>query len=228
MKTIVYHQRLGDIINCFPAARHFASQGEEVFIECLPQYASALDLISYAKWTEPGSGEGEILDFQIWPHRYNEYRNSGKSYVDFMYDHPALNGVDRQIILDRVPSGPPPGMPDQYNLLAPLGISQGWKYPTLDILHKASEMLGDFIILCEKDYYFYQRHWTAPNVVELAQAVNHADKFMCINSAPAVLASALRKDRPTYFFPQQDQWSQDNIPSWPGRIDYAKDHWSDS
>jgi len=128
VKTIVYHQRLGDIINCFPAARHFASQGEEVFIECLPQYASALDLISYAKWTAPGSREGEILDFQIWPHRYNEYRNSGKSYVDFMYDHPALNGVDRQIILDRVPSGPPPGMPDQYNLLAPLGISQGWKY----------------------------------------------------------------------------------------------------
>jgi len=49
--------------------------------------------------------------------------------------------------------------------------------------------------------------------------VNHADKFMCINSAPAVLASTLRKNRPTYFFPQQDQWTQDNIPMWPGRVD---------
>lgn len=190
-----------------------------MFIECLPQYASALDLISYAKWTEPGSGEGEILDFQIWPNRYNEYRNSGKSYVDFMYDHPALNGVDRQIILDRVPSGPPSGLPDQYNLLAPLGISQGWQYPTIDILDKAKELMGDFIIMCEKKYYFNTRHWSAGSVVQMAQAINHADNFMTINSSPAVLASALRKNRNTFFLPQKEQWAQDNIPSWLGRVD---------
>jgi len=219
LKTIVYHQRLGDIINCFPAARHFASQGEEVLIECLPQYASVLDLISYAKWVAPGEGEGEILDFQIWPNRYNEYRNSGQSYVDFMYSHPALVGVDRKIVLDCIPDGPPPGLPDQYNLLAPLGISQGWNYPTLDILDKAEKLMGDFIILCERKYYFYKRHWTAGSVVEMAQAIKHADKFMTINSAPAILASALRQDRTTYFLPQKEQWAQDNIAPWPGRVD---------
>jgi hypothetical protein len=219
LKTIVYHQRLGDIINCFPAARHFTNQGEEVFIECLPQYAGALNLISYAKWVAPGEGEGEILDFQIWPERYNEYRNSGQSYVDFMYSHPALVGVDQKIILDCVPDGPPPGLPDQYNLLAPLGISQGWNYPTLDILNKAEELMGDYVIMCESKYYFHKRHWTAQSIVEMAQAIKHADKFMTINSATAILASALRQNRPTYFLPQKERWAQDNVAPWPGRVD---------
>lgn len=188
-------------------------------MECLPQYSSALDLISYAKWVAPGEGEGEILDFQIWPKRYNEYRNSGKSYVDFLYDHPALHGVDRQIVLDCVPDGPPPGLPDQYNLLAPMGISQAWNYPTFDIQQKATELMGGYLIMCEKQYYFHKRHWTADNVVQMAQAIKHADKFMTINSAPAVLASALRQNRLTYFLPQKEQWAQDNIPPWPRRVD---------
>jgi hypothetical protein len=159
------------------------------------------------------------MDFQIWPNRYNEYRNSGQSYVDFMYSHPALVGVDQKIILDRVPDGPPPGLPDQYNLLAPLGISQAWNYPTLDILQKAEELMGDYVIMCERQYYFYKRKWTAQSVVEMAQAIKHADKFMTINSAPAVLASALRQDRQTYFMPQKERWAQDNVAPWSGRVD---------
>ena len=159
------------------------------------------------------------MDFQIWPNRYNEYRNSGQSYVDFMYSHSALMGVDRKLILDRVPDGPPSGLPDQYNLLAPLGISQAWNYPTLDILQKAEELMGDYVIMCERQYYFYKRHWTAQSVVEMAQAIKHADKFMTINSAPAVLASALRQDRQTYFIPQKERWAQDNVAPWPGRVD---------
>ena len=206
-------------MNCLPAARHFANQGEEVFVECLPQYSGVMDLVSYAKWVAPGEGQGEIIDLQIWPNRYNEYRNSGKTYIDFMYDHPALINADRRIVLDCVPDGPPKSLPENYNLLAPLGISQGWNYPTLDIVQKASELIDDYIIMCEAKYYFHQRHWTAQSVVEMAQAIKHADKFMTINSAPAVLASALRVGRTTYFLPQQDQWAQDNIPIWPGRVD---------
>jgi hypothetical protein len=219
MKTIVYHQRLGDIINCFPAARHFASQGEEVLIECLPQYASALDLISYAKWVAPGEGKGERIELEIWPNRYNAFRQSGLSWMDFVYQHSAIAEADRKIVLDRVPDEPLSGLPNQYNLLAPLGISQGWNYPTLDILQKAEELMGDYVIMCESQYYFHKRHWTAGSVVEMAQAIKHADKFMTINSAPAILASALRQYRTTYFLPQKEQWAQDNIAPWPGRVD---------
>ena len=139
--------------------------------------------------------------------------------MDFVYQHPAIAGADCKIVLDCVPDGPPPGLPDEYNLLAPLGISQGWNYPTLDIQQKALELLGDYIIMCESKYYFNKRHWTAESIVQMAQAIKHANKFMTINSAPAVLASALRHDRPTYFLPQKEQWAQDNIVPWPGRVD---------
>lgn len=218
MKTIVYHQRLGDVLQCLPAAKYLA-QEEEVQIECLPQYAGALDLVSYANWVAPGEGKGERIELEIWPNRYNSFRQSGLSWMDFVYQHPAIAAADRRIDLDCVPDGPPPGLPNQYNLLAPLGISQGWNYPTLDIIQKAEDLMGDYVIMCESKYYFYKRHWTAGSIVEMAQAIKHADKFMAINSAPIILASALRQDKPTYFLPQKEQWAQDNITAWPTRVD---------
>ena len=206
------------MLRCLPAAKHLA-QEDEVQIECLPQYAGALDLVSYATWVAPGEGKGERIELEIWPNRYNAFRQAGLSWMDFVYQHPAIAGADRKIVLDCVPDGPPPGLPDKYNLLAPLGISQAWNYPTLDILDKAEKLMGDFMIMCERKYYFYKRHWTAESIVQMAQAIKHARKFMTINSAPAVLASALRQDRPTYFLPQKEQWAQDNIAPWLGRVD---------
>lgn len=218
MKTIVYHQRLGDVLQCLPAARYLA-QHDEVQIECLPQYARVMDLVSYATWVAPGEGTGERIDLEIWPNRYNAFRHSGLSWMDFVYQHPAIAKADRKIVLDCVPDGPPDGLPERYNLLSPLGISQGWNYPTLDILHKADEVIGDYVILCEKKYFFHRRHWSAGSIVEMAQAIKHAELFMSINSAPIVLASALRQNRPTYFLPQKEQWAQDNVAPWPGRVD---------
>lgn len=218
MVTLVYHQRLGDILRLLPAARHLA-QRDEVKIECFPQYAGALDLVSYASWVAPGEGKGERIELEIWPNRYNAFRESKLSWMNFVYQHPAIAGADRNIVLDRLPDGAPPGLPDHYNLLAPMGVSQSWNYPTLDILQKATELMGDYIIMCEKKYYFHNRHWTAASVVEMAQAIKHANTFMAINSAPAILASALRQDRLTYFLPQKEQWAQDNCDTWPGRVD---------
>lgn len=206
------------MLQCLPAAKHL-SQDDEVQIECLPQYAGVLDLVSYAGWVAPGQGKGERIELEIWPNQYNSYRQSRLSWMDFVYQHPAITAADRKIVLDRVPNEPPPGLPDQYNLLAPLGISQAWNYPTLDIQHKAEDLMGDYVILCEAKYYFHKRHWTAGSIVEMAQAIKHADKFMTINSAPAVLASALRQDRITYFLPQKERWAQDNVAPWPGRVD---------
>lgn len=218
MKTIVYHQRLGDVLQCLPAARYLA-QRDEVQIECLPQYARVMDLVSYATWVAPGQGTGERIELEIWPNRYNAFRQSGLSWMDFVYQHPAIAEADRKIVLDRVPDGPPDGLPERYNLLSPLGISQGWNYPTLDILEKAHEVIGDYVIMCEKKFYFHKRHWSAASIVEMAQAIKHADLFMAINSAPIVMASALRQNRPTYFLPQKEQWAQDNVAPWPGRVD---------
>jgi len=218
LKTIVYHQRLGDVLQCLPAARYLA-QHDQVQIECRPQYAGVMDLVSYATWVAPKEGTGERIELEIWPNRYNAFRQSGLSWMDFVYQHPAIAKADRKIVLDRVPDGPPDGLPERYNLLSPLGISQGWNYPTLDILHKADEVIGDYVIMCEKKYYFHRMHWSAASIVEMAQAIKHAELFMSINSAPIVLASALRQNRPTYFLPQKEQWAQDNVAPWPGRVD---------
>ena len=189
-------------------------------IECLPQYAGALDLVSYATWVAPGEGKGERIDLEIWPNRYKAFRESGLSWMDFVYLHPAIAGADRNIVLDRVPDGPPPGLPDNYNLLAPHGISQGWHYPLSKIRQKADEILRPYFLMHAPCNCFYTvPHWSAASVVEMAQAIKHADKFMAINSAPAILASALRPDRPTYFLPQKEQWAQDNIAPWPTRVD---------
>lgn len=219
MKTIVYHQRLGDVLQCLPAAKYLAQQ-DEVQIECLPQYAGALDLVSYATWVAPGEGKGERIELEIWPNRYNSFRESGLSWMDFVYQHPAIAGADRNIVLDCVPDGPPPGLPDQYNLLAPHGISQGWHYPLQKIHDKAYEMMGNYFTLhVPQNSYYAMPHWTARSIVEMAQAIKHADKFMTINSAPVVLASALRRGRQTYFLPQKGQWAQDNVTPWPSRVD---------
>ena len=214
-KCIRYQQRLGDVLRCLPACKYLADQGHEVVLDCYDQYHGVFDLVTYVR---PGTAD-DIIDLEIWPNRYNAFRDSKLSWMDFVYQHPAIAGADRKIVLDLLPDGPPPGLPDQYNLLAPMGISQSWNYPTLDILQKATELMGDYIIMCEKKYYFHNRHWTAASVVEMAQAIKHASTFMAINSAPAILASALRQDRLTYFLPQKEQWAQDNCDTWLGRVD---------
>ena len=219
MKTIVYHQRLGDVLQCLPAAKHLA-QEDEVQIECLPQYAGALNLVSYATWVAPVEGKGERIELEIWPNRYNAFRQSGLSWMDFVYQHPAIAGADRKIDLDRVPDGPPSGLPDQFNLLAPHGISQGWHYPLNKIREKAQEIMSSYFLMhAPCNCYYTVPHWSAASVVEMAQAIKHAKLFMAINSAPIIFASALRQNKPSYFLPQKGQWAQDNIAPWPGRVD---------
>lgn len=217
MKTIVYHQRLGDVLQCLPAARYLA-QSDEVQIECLPQYKGVLDLVSYATWVAPGEGAGERIELEIWPKRYNDYRASGLSWMDFVYQHPAIEFADRKIVLDRVPAGPPPGLPERYNLLAPHGISQGFHYPLAEIMNKAEEQMGTYILMHAPGHFYYSvPHWSASSIVEMAQAIKHADLFMGINSSPMVMASALRYH--TIYLPLKGQWKQDNIAPWPGRVD---------
>ena len=220
MITIVYHERLGDVLNMLPVARHLAMQGRKVFVCCSPQYAGAMDLVSYAQWTpEP---MGEVIDLQIWPHRYASYRSSGMNYQDFLYNQPQLAGMDRSLVLDNLPDLPAAGLPETYNLLAPDGISQGFQYPLQFCLARAREQLGEFTVLhAPSPMAFYTTpHWSAPSITELALAIRDARFFMCINSAPAILASAVRRGRPTYFLPQQGPWAQDNCDPWPGRLDW--------
>lgn len=219
MTTLVYWERLGDVLRMLPAAKHLAESGEEVFIACSPRYSGVLDLVTYAKWTpEP---KGEIIDLQIWPTRYEKFRESGKSWMDFVYSDPRISAADRTVVLDNLPNRSASGLPVGVNLLAPHGVSQGFEYPVHWSIDRAKEQMHDFVLMHDFCNCFYTvPHWSAPSIADLALAIRDAGLFMCINSAPAILASALRQGRPTYFLPQQGTWAQDNCDPWPGRMDW--------
>jgi len=219
MPTLVSDQRLGDVLRMLPAAKYLHEQGRgPVFVKCLEQYKSALDCVTYAQWTD--RDKGEVICPQIWPDRYEAFRASGQSWMDFVYSDPRIAGADRQIVLDALPDGPPEGLPEKYNLLAAQGISQGYRYPMHQVMQAGSHYLGPYVFLhmpcnCK----FNVPSWSARNIPDLARAIRHADKMLCINSAPAILASSVRRDRETYFLPQKGEWTQDNCDPWPGRID---------
>jgi hypothetical protein len=213
--TLAYDQRLGDVLRMLPAARHLSRQGP-VFIRCFDQYRTAMDCVTYARFTS--QPVGEVLDRQIWPNRYDLFRASGMSWMDFVYDHPRLHGADRTLVLDNLPDGPPPGLPETYNLLCPHGISQGFRYPDDQILQAARHHLGSFVTLVMPPA-TRPGEWAAASVPDLARALRHAARVLCINSAPAILCSAVRRGRETFFLPQLGRWDQDNCDPWPGRID---------
>lgn len=221
MTTLVYQQRLGDILQMLPAAKYLHDCGKgPVFIHCQEQYRGVLDLVTYADWAE--SPKGEVIDLQIWPNRYADFRQSKQSWMDFVYADSRISGANRTIVLDNLPDRPAAGLSHPFNLLAPHGVSHGFQYSLQFCFDRAREQLGEFLILHAPNpmAFYTSPHWSAPSVTDLALAIRDASHFMCINSAPAVLASALRRGRPTHFLPQQGHWAQDNCDPWPGRMDW--------
>ena len=99
LKTIKYSQRLGDIVRCLPAAKYLSEQGHEVFFDCFPQYHGVFELVSYVRPAVELRLDAEVLDLEIWPNRYIEYRASGKTWTDFVYSHPLLEKADKTNIV---------------------------------------------------------------------------------------------------------------------------------
>lgn len=220
MITIVYQERLGDVLQMLPAARYLQEHGQgPIYICCQEKYRGAIDLVTYATWSS--ELQGEIIDLQIWPNRYEAFRNSGVSWMDFVYADQRIAGADRTIVLDALPARRAYGLPEKYNLLAPHGISQGFSYPLQKCFDLAWAKMGDFRVMYQPcpNIFYTQPSWSAPSLVDLALAIRDAESFMCINSAPAVLASAVRREKTTFFLPQEGAFAQDNVAPWPGRVD---------
>jgi len=216
MKTIKYSQRLGDVLRCLPAAKHLADQGHEVFFDCLPQYHSVFDLVSYVK----AGSKGDVLDLEIWPNQYEAYRKSKRSWTDFVYSHPDIKDADKtNIVLDKLDEKPAEGLPETYNLVAPFGLSQGFYRNPLELIVKARQTMGkeNFFVLCPNDIKIQGLStYTAPSVSEMAKAIRGAKDFWAINSTPIILASVVRRGKPTGFFPQKNEWETDNIFDFEG------------
>lgn len=217
LKTIKYSQRLGDIIRCLPACKHLAEQGHEVYFDCLAQYQEVFNLVSYAK---AGHNQGDIIDLEVWPKKYEAYRKSKKTWIDFVYSHPELRGAKKtEIVLDKIDEKPAEGFPEKYNLIAPFGISQGFRHDPLQIITQAAKEFGkeSVIVLCPKEIVITGlKTYTAPSVEQMAKAIRGAEEFWAINSSPIAIASAVRVGKETRFWGQQGEFETDNIHHFEG------------
>jgi len=215
-KTIKYSQRLGDIIRCLPACEYLHSQGHEVFFDCLAQYQEVFEMVSYVK---AGHGQGEVIDLEIWPNRYVEYRSSGKTWTEFVYSHPSIQKANAlNINFDKLDEQKAQGLPDEYNLVAPFGISQGHKRNPLEIIVEARKKLGEknFFVLCPEGTKINGLEcYTAPSIPEMARAIRGATELWCIDSSPMVMARAVRKEKKVMYFPQTlEPYNKDNNEIW--------------
>jgi len=216
LKTIKYSQRLGDIVRCLPAAKYLHEQGNEVFFDCLAQYQGIFEMTSYVK---AGHRQGDVLDLEVWPDKYESYRNSNKTWTDFVYSHPEIEKADKKnIVLDLLDESPAEGLPKEYNLVAPFGISQGQKRDPLQIIVEARKKLGgeNFFVLCPPGVQISGlATFTAPSIPQLAKAIRGATEFWSIDSGQMALAAGVRKDKKVVYFPQtMEPWNNDNIFLW--------------
>ena len=221
-KIIKYRERLGDVLRCLPACKYLADQGHEVLFDCYEQYHGVFGMVSYAKPLGATPWNAEVLDLEIWPGKYAEYRRSRKTWTDFVYSHPLIKEADKtNIILDKLDAGRAWGLPEKYHLIAPFGISQGYQRNPLELIQTAAKELGkdNIIILCPPNFQIQGlATYTASSVEQMAKAIRDADEFWAINSAPIILASATRREKESRFWGQKNEWETDNIFEFEGLV----------
>ena len=225
MKYLIkYELRLGDIVRMFPACRHLASQGHEVSFHTFPEYKTIFDLISYAQWVESANGDRyhRFLDPQIWPGRYLPYRQSHLRWKEFVYGlYPDIApAVDYPIVFDRPVSSEQLGqyrLPDEYVLISPFGHSQ-YSRPTMEwLLDRVKEVMGhtrNVFMLSEVPVVGSRiPSVTAASLSHLAPLIANAKEFFTINSAPSIIASAVRRQYYHVYLPDFDGLDDFSAPN---------------
>lgn len=219
LKTIKYSQRLGDILRCLPAAKFLAEQGHDVFFDCHAELQGVFEMTSYVK---AGHGQGDVIDLEIWPDKYEAFIKSRKPWHDFVYSHPEIRGAKRtEIVLDLLDAKPAEGLPEKYHLIAPFGVSQTFKRNPITIIQDAVKELGkdDTYVLCPPEVKIEGLcTYTAKSVEQLAKAIRGADQFWAINSAPIILASAVRRGKESRFWGEQGESEVQNVFPFEGLV----------
>ena len=172
-------------------------------------------MVSYVKV----GNKGNVIDLEIWPNKYQEYRFSNKTWTEFVYAHPEINKADpKDIVFDKLDDAPAKGLPETYNMVAPFGISQGHKRDPLQIIVEARNKCGgdNFFVLCPEGTEIQGlQTYTASNISELARAIRGAKEFWSIDSGQMAIAAGVRKDKKIVYFPQSiEPFDKDNIFIW--------------
>lgn len=218
-RTIKYSQRLGDVLRCLPACKYLADQGHEVFFDCFAQYHGVFEMTSYVK---AGHRQGLTIDLEIWPTRYEEFIKSKKTWHDFVYSNPEINGADKEnIVFDKIDNLPAYELPEKYNLIAPFGISQTYKRNPLELIQTAAKELGkdNIIILCPPEFQIQGlQTYTAPSIEQMVKAIRGADEFWAINSSPIIIASAVRRGKESRFWGEKNENEIQNVFHFDGLV----------
>lgn len=207
---LVYHMRLGDIIRILPIARCLASQGHTVYVECLEPYAPLFNCISYARAARPEDRSvmnyGRVIDLQVWPHRYHDYRRSGKSWSDFVFGlFPEFAGLDRRPVFDLIDEQPT--LADYQItypacLFAPFGYSQGRQHSVSTLFLLCEKHSKHRVVLLVDELqrgHLLTQGFPADGILcarspaHLPRLIRDAEDVFTVNSAPCIIAGAVRR-----------------------------------
>lgn len=207
---IVYHMRLGDIIRILPIAAALNAKGHEVCVECIEPYWGLFACVSYARPSRP-EDRGKlrfdrVIDLQVWPARYQDYRRSGLPWTDFVFGiYPEFLKLNRTPVFDLIDEMPmlsEYGIKEPVCLFAPFGYSQGRQYDVnalldacaartnhrivflvdaLQLGHLREQGVDDRDMLC------------ARSPAHLPRLIRDAADVFTVNSAPCIIAAAVRK-----------------------------------
>jgi len=87
---VVCRQRLGDIVNCLPAAQFLAEAGHEVDFCSFPQYHSIFRAVSYCRPAGPEAlrrtkDYARVYDLEIRRSEYDAFRAAKTKIRHYMY-----------------------------------------------------------------------------------------------------------------------------------------------
>ena len=206
---LAYSQRLGDIVRILPIARHLAGQGHEVLIECLPQYHGIFGAVSYVKPSLTAQRERQnydrIYELEIWPNRYDDFRRSGKTWDDYVFGiYPEFAGVHRKPEFDLIEENgrlEDYGLTSEVCIFAPFGYSQMRHFRFSDLLKECRRLASRRIVILADAAQATRLIEAGVNPSDIMRARSQGDlprllrdaaEVFAINSAPCVIAGAVR------------------------------------
>ena len=195
--------RLGDIVANLPAARHLAETGHEVDFCCYPQYHSIFEAVSYCRPVDLDAlrrqaDYARVYTLEVTRGQYDAWRASRLKTREYVYRrYPELEPVlTTPPFFDRVPSVDEYQLPEGYCLASPFGVSQVTKVNGAWFRQQCEALApGPWYVLTDQKP--GRRHeWGIPvharSLAHLPGLIAGASTFVTINSAPNIIASAVR------------------------------------
>jgi ADP-heptose:LPS heptosyltransferase len=207
---IINHFRLGDIVHTLPIAYHYHSLGWSVDYECEEKYHSLFELVDYATPTlaeNRRSNYDEAVNLQVWPDRFDEWQQSGCKLFDFVYGR--FNDVDRTIRLAPAPHIDVPKSVSVSTLVFPTGHSTSTRqYPELVLITAQDKWPDDPIIVLGEAVHGLT---PVPSIPHLVEYIRRAKNVLTVNSAPTIIASAVRDSYHHIWEPvYRENWTSPN------------------